>query len=86
MIRISRTAALSAAAVLALGITACSPPHQKDSDSAHVTDVTPESGYTGGGVPETSASESAAATEATEAELETGYMTSDITAGEPAAQ
>lgn len=83
MIRISRTAALSAAAVLALDITACSPPHQKDSDSAHVTDVTPESGYTGGGVPETSAGESAAATEA---EPETGYMTSDITAGEPAAQ
>ena len=83
MTRISRTAALSAAAVLALGITACSPPHQKNSDSAHVTDVTPESGYTGGGVPETSASESA---EATAAELETGVESGFVTTEEPVAQ
>ncbi|WP_312809884.1 hypothetical protein [Corynebacterium variabile] len=83
MTRISRTAALSAAAVLALGITACSPPHQKNSDSTHVTDVTPESGYTGGGVPETSASESA---EATAAELETGVESGFVTTEEPVAQ
>ncbi|WP_417289153.1 hypothetical protein [Corynebacterium variabile] len=83
MTRISRTAALSAAAVLALGITACSPPHQKNSDSAHVTDVTPESGYTGGGVPETSASESA---EATGAELETGVESGFVTTEEPVSQ
>ena len=83
MTRISRTAALSAAAVLARGITACSPPHQNTSDSTHVTDVTPESGYTGGGVPETSASESA---EATGAELETGVESGFVTTEEPVSQ
>ena len=52
-------------------------------DSTHVTDVTPESGYTGGGVPETSASESA---EATGAELETGVESGFVTTEEPVSQ
>lgn len=61
MTRISRTAALSAAAILALGIAACSPPNQKNSDAPQITTVNPDSGYTGAGQPTGHASESASA-------------------------
>lgn len=49
MTRIRRTAALTAAAVLALGVTACSPSNEKGSDAPNVTTVSPDSGYEGGG-------------------------------------
>lgn len=66
MTRISRTAALSAAAVLALGIAACSPPNQKNSDAPQVTTVSPESGYEGSIAGATSATAPTGATEATD--------------------
>lgn len=79
MTRISRTAALSAAAILALGIAACSPPHQKNSDAPQITTVAPESGYEGAGQPTGQSSESATATAD---ELLDGTT---ATTGEPAA-
>ncbi|MEJ6548823.1 MULTISPECIES: hypothetical protein [unclassified Corynebacterium] len=58
MTRTRRTTALLAAAVLALGATACQPPSENDSErTAPSTEVTPDSGYDGAGVP-TSASSS----------------------------
>lgn len=61
MTRTRRTTALLAAAVLALGATACQPPSENDSErTAPSTEVTPDSGYEGAGAPTTSsASESA---------------------------
>ncbi|MGO1949748.1 MAG: hypothetical protein ACTH1D_08945 [Mycobacteriaceae bacterium] len=51
MTRTRRTPALFAAAVLALGVTACSPPSENDSaETSPVTEVTPDSGYEGAGV------------------------------------
>lgn len=83
MIRISRTAALSAAAVLALGITACSPPHQKNSDAPQITTVTPGSGYEGAGKVETSTSESAEALSGVDETYTDGGAT--VTTEEPVA-
>lgn len=61
MTRTRRTTALLAAATLALGLTACHPPSENDStDPAPVTDVTPDRGYEGAGVPTTSGESSAA--------------------------
>lgn len=54
MNRISRTIALSAAAVLALGIAACSPTNQKNSDAPQITTVSPDSGLEGAGQAENS--------------------------------
>ncbi|MEY8567044.1 hypothetical protein [Corynebacterium sp.] len=67
MTRTRRTTALLAAAVLALGATACQPPSENDSErTAPSTEVTPDSGFEGAGVPTTSApaSESGEPTEA----------------------
>ncbi|HIW92230.1 MAG TPA: hypothetical protein H9870_11290 [Candidatus Corynebacterium avicola] len=55
MTRTRRTTALIAAAALALGVTACSPPSENDSkETAAVTEVTPDSGYEGAGKATTS--------------------------------
>ena len=55
MTRTRRTTALLATAVLALGLTACHPPSENDSDAGTpATDVTPQRGYEGAGVPTTS--------------------------------
>lgn len=76
MTRTRRTTALIAAAALALGVTACSPPSENDSkETAPVTEVTPDSGFEGAGKPTGSADssesaespESEAATESAEA-------------------
>ncbi|WP_297006123.1 hypothetical protein [uncultured Corynebacterium sp.] len=83
MIRISRTAALSAAALLALGITACSPPNQKNSDAPQITTVTPERGYEGAGLPETSAAESTES--GTQTGIETGLDAGYVDSAEPTA-
>ncbi|AGP30461.1 hypothetical protein [Corynebacterium terpenotabidum] len=89
MTRISRTAALSAAAVLALGIAACSPPNQKNSDAPVVTTVSPEEGYAGAGVPDASDADSTESTEATEAEAAVADIyggTGTLTTEEPSAR
>ena len=77
MTRIRRTTALITAAVLALGVTACSAKHQNDSvvSPADVSTVAPDAGYEGAGVPATSA----AATGSTEAGA--GTVDEDTTAG-----
>lgn len=55
MTRTRRTTALIAAAALALGVTACSPPNEKESDNTTVvTEVTPDPGYEGAGKATTS--------------------------------
>lgn len=81
MNRISRTVTLSAAAVLALGIAACSPTNQKNSDAPQVTTVSPDSGYEGAGQAETSSTDDAeAAAETTDAVTEgTGTATGATT-------
>lgn len=88
MTRISRTAALSAAVILALGISACSPPHQKNSDASQITTVSPDPGYKGAGQPTTSATESAAAAATDSATGATGESVdgTTLTFGEPAAR
>lgn len=88
MTRISRIAALSAAAVLALGIAACSPPHQKNSDAPQITTVSPEAGYEGAGTPQSSTSGSAEATEATEVPVDALYSDGGavLTTEEPVAR
>lgn len=59
MTRTRRTTALLAAAVLALGATACQPPSENDSErTAPSTEVTPDSGYEGAGVPSSSSASS----------------------------
>jgi hypothetical protein len=66
MTRIRRTTALITAAVLALGVTACSAKHQNTSDvkPADVSTVSPEPGYAGAGVPVTSSTAATATDEA----------------------
>lgn len=54
MTRFRRTAALIAATTLALGISACHPPSENDSDLPAPTDVTPDAGYEGAGEPTSS--------------------------------
>ena len=61
MTRTRRTTALLAAAVLALGATACQPPSENDSErTAPSTEVTPDSGYEGAGVPTSSSASGSA--------------------------
>ena len=69
MTRTRRTTALIAAAALALGVTACSPPSENDSkETAAVTEVTPDPGYEGAGKATTSEESEAPASEEAGAE------------------
>lgn len=51
MTRFRRTAALIAAATLTVGATACLPPSENDSEMPAPTEVTPDAGFDGAGVP-----------------------------------
>lgn len=83
MTRTRRTTALIAAAALALGVTACSPPNENDSkETAPVTEVTPDSGFEGAGKP-TGSADSSESPESPESP-ESGAATESAEAGENA--